>query len=70
MIRRKIEAGLMTWIERARASLVASFVSGVAKDEAAGDAEAAGTTKLGRLNLVGLRPLMSHHQATCILRPG
>lgn len=35
MIPRKIEAGLMTWIERARANLVASFASGVARDEAA-----------------------------------
>jgi hypothetical protein len=37
MIRRKTEAGLIPWIERARvsASLVASFSSGVAKDEAA-----------------------------------
>ena len=35
MIRRKAEAGLTLWIERARASLVASFASGVAKDEAA-----------------------------------
>ena len=35
MIRRKTEAGLTPWIERARASLVASFASGVAKDEAA-----------------------------------
>ena len=35
MIRRKTEAGLIPWIERARASLVASFASGVAKDEAA-----------------------------------
>ena len=35
MIRRKTEAGLTTWIERARASLVASFASGVARDEAA-----------------------------------
>jgi transposase len=35
MIRRKTEAGFMTWIERARASLVASFASGVARDEAA-----------------------------------
>ena len=35
MIRRKTEAGLITWIEHARASLVASFASGVAKDEAA-----------------------------------
>jgi transposase len=35
MIRRKAEAGLTPWIERARASPVASFVSGVAKDEAA-----------------------------------
>lgn len=26
----------MTWIERARASLVASFASGVARDDAAG----------------------------------
>lgn len=32
MIRRK---GLTPWIERARASLVASFANGVAKDEAA-----------------------------------
>jgi transposase len=35
MIRRKTEAGLITWIEHARASLVASFANGVAKDEAA-----------------------------------
>jgi transposase len=35
MIRRKAEAGLTLWIERARASLVISFASGVAKDEAA-----------------------------------
>jgi transposase len=35
MIRRKAEAGLTPWIERARSSLVASFASGVAKDEAA-----------------------------------
>jgi transposase len=35
MIRRKTEAGLTPWIERARASLVASFASGVTKDEAA-----------------------------------
>ncbi len=35
MIRRKVVAGLTPWIERARASLVASFASGVAKDEAA-----------------------------------
>ena len=28
MIRRKTQVGLMTWIERARASLVASFASG------------------------------------------
>jgi len=35
MIRRKVEAGLTPWIERARASLVASFASGVARDEAA-----------------------------------
>jgi transposase len=35
MIRRKTEEGLTPWIERARASLVASFASGVAKDEAA-----------------------------------
>jgi hypothetical protein len=35
MIRRKSVAELASWIERARASLVASFASGVAKDEAA-----------------------------------
>jgi CheY-like chemotaxis protein len=35
LIRRKTEEGLIPWIERARASLVASFASGVAKDEAA-----------------------------------
>lgn len=35
MIRRKAVAGLTPWIERARASLVASFASGVTKDEAA-----------------------------------
>ena len=35
MIRRKTEAGLIPWIQRARASLVASFASGVVRDEAA-----------------------------------
>jgi transposase len=35
MIRRRLETGLSPWIERARASLVASFASGVARDEAA-----------------------------------
>lgn len=35
MIRRKTEAGLIPWIERPRKSLVASFASGVAKDQAA-----------------------------------
>jgi len=35
MIRRKTEAGLAPWIERARASLVASFASGVGRDQAA-----------------------------------
>jgi transposase len=35
MIRRKTEAGLVPWIERARASLVASFARGVTNDEAA-----------------------------------
>ena len=35
MIRRRLETGLTPWIERARASLIASFASGVAKDEAA-----------------------------------
>jgi transposase len=35
MIRRKAVAGLTPWIERARISLIASFGSGVAKDEAA-----------------------------------
>jgi transposase len=35
MIRRKTEVNLITWIERARASLVASFASGVTKDEMA-----------------------------------
>lgn len=35
MIRRKAEAELSPWIERGRESLVASFVSGVVKDEAA-----------------------------------
>src|SRR6185437_9252623 len=35
MIRRKAEAGLAPWIERARPSLVASFANGIVKDEAA-----------------------------------
>jgi transposase len=35
MIRRRLETGLAPWIERARASLIASFASGVARDEAA-----------------------------------
>jgi transposase len=35
MIRHKAVAGLTPWIERARTSLVASFGSGVAKDDAA-----------------------------------
>jgi hypothetical protein len=30
MIRRRLETGLTPWIERARASLIASFASGVA----------------------------------------
>ena len=34
MIRRKAAAELTPWIDRARASLVASFASGVSKDEA------------------------------------
>ena len=35
MIRRRLETGLTPWIERARASLIASFASGVERDEAA-----------------------------------
>jgi transposase len=35
MIRRRLETGLTRWIERARVSLIASFASGVARDEAA-----------------------------------
>jgi transposase len=35
MIRRKAAAGLSSWIERARVSLVSSFANGVAKDEGA-----------------------------------
>ena len=35
MVRTKAEAELDAWIERARTSLVASFVNGVAKDRAA-----------------------------------
>jgi transposase len=35
MIRRKAEADLKPWIARARTSLIASFASGVARDEAA-----------------------------------
>ena len=35
MIRRKAAAELSSWIERARASLVASFARGVTNDEAA-----------------------------------
>jgi transposase len=35
MIRRRLETGLTLWIERARASLIASFANGVARDEAA-----------------------------------
>lgn len=35
MIRRKAEEGLTPWIERARTGLVASFASGVVRDEAA-----------------------------------
>jgi transposase len=35
MLRRKLVDGLTPWIERARTSLVASFASGVAKDERA-----------------------------------
>ena len=48
MIRRKTEAGLIPWIERARASLVASFASGVAKDEAAVRAAIAAPWSNGR----------------------
>jgi transposase len=35
MVRNKTDAGLVMWIAEARGSLVASFASGVAKDEAA-----------------------------------
>jgi transposase len=35
MIWRKVESGLVLCIERARASLIASFANGVARDEAA-----------------------------------
>jgi transposase len=35
MVRNKADAGLTTWIAGARGSLVASFASGVAKDEPA-----------------------------------
>jgi transposase len=35
MIRRKLEAGLSSWIERAGVSLVASFANGVVRDEVA-----------------------------------
>jgi transposase len=35
MVRSKVDAELAAWIARARSSLVASFASGVAKDEAA-----------------------------------
>jgi transposase len=35
MIRRRLETGLIPWIERARASLIASFANSVARDEAA-----------------------------------
>ena len=35
MVRHKSDADLATWIAEARASLVASFASGVAKDESA-----------------------------------
>jgi transposase len=35
MIRRRAEADLSSWIDRARKSLVASFANGVGKDEAA-----------------------------------
>ena len=35
VIRRKTQAGLAPWIERARTSLVASFARGVTNDEAA-----------------------------------
>jgi transposase len=35
MTRRRVKAGLVLWIEHARASLIVSFANGVAKDEAA-----------------------------------
>ncbi len=35
MVKRKAEAGRASWIERARANLVASFASGVVRDEVA-----------------------------------
>jgi hypothetical protein len=35
MIRCRLETRLTIWIERARASLIASFANGVARDEAA-----------------------------------
>ena len=35
MVRNKVDAELAAWIVRARSSLVASFASGITKDEAA-----------------------------------
>jgi transposase len=41
MIRQKSRADLDAWLERARASLIASFANGVTKDKAAVSAEIA-----------------------------
>jgi transposase len=48
MIRKKVEADLDPWLERARSSLVASFASGVTKDKAAVSAAIATTWSNGQ----------------------
>jgi transposase len=48
MIRKKAEADLDPWLERARASLVASFANGVTKDKAAVTAAIASTWSNGQ----------------------
>ena len=51
MIRRRLETGLIPWIERARASLIASFANGVARDEAAVEGQSLRSGRTDRLKV-------------------
>ena len=63
MIRRSAGAELLPWIERARASLVASFARGVTNDEAA--VQAAITSRSHRGQAQGRRRTARLKRGTC-----